>query len=126
DKTDEEGEVEVTLEVDEGKQFTLHRLEFIGNSNTRDVVMRREVLINEGDPYNKRYWDLSILRLNQLGLFEEIKEKDAITHTNTRDQTVDMDVQVKERGRQQIQLNGGVSGIGGSFFGIRYSTNNLL
>ena len=122
----EEGTVEVTLEVDEGKQFTLRRLEFIGNTNTRDVVMRREVAINEGDPYSKQLWDFSILRLNQLGLFEEIKEKDAITRTNDRDQTVDIDLQVKERGRQQIQLNGGVSGIGGSFFGISYSTNNLL
>lgn len=122
----EEGEVEVTLEVDEGKQFTLHRLEFIGNTNTRDVVMRREVLLNEGDPYNKQLWDYSMLRLNQLGLFEEVKEKDAITRTNDRDQTVDIDLQVKERGRQQIQLNGGVSGFAGSFFGISYSTNNLL
>src|SRR5215475_989895 len=41
-------------------------------------------------------------------------------------QTVDIDLQVKERGRQQIQLNGGVSGFAGSFFGIEYSTNNLL
>ena len=126
DKTPEEGEVEVTLEVDEGRQFTMRRLEFIGNSSTRDVVLRREVLINEGDPYNKRYWDLSILKLNQLGLFEEIKEKDAITRTNDRDQTVDIDLQVKEKGRQQIQLNGGVSGFAGSFFGVEYSTNNFL
>ncbi len=126
DINDEEGEVEVTLEVEEGKQFSLRRLEFIGNSNTRDVVMRREVLLNEGDPYSKQLWDYSILKLNQLGLFEEIKEKDAITRTNDRTQEVDLDVQVKEKGRQQIQLNGGVSGIGGSFFGISYSTNNLL
>ncbi|HEV2666373.1 MAG TPA: BamA/TamA family outer membrane protein, partial [Blastocatellia bacterium] len=75
---------------------------------------------------NKRFWDLSMLRLNQLGLFEEIKEKDAITRTNDRDQTVDIDLQVKEKGRQQIQLNGGVSGYAGSFFGLEYSTNNLL
>src|SRR5262245_62489686 len=88
--------------------------------------MRREVLLNEGDAYNKRYWDLSILKLNQLGLFDEIKEKDAITRTNDRDQTVDIDLQVKEKGRQQIQLNGGVSGFAGSFFGLEYSTNNLL
>ncbi len=126
DKTPEEGDVEITLEVDEGRQFTLRRLEFIGNTNTRDVVMRREVLLNEGDAYNKRFWDLSVLRLNQLGLFEEVKEKDAITRTNDRDQTVDIDLQVKERGRQQIQLNGGVSGFAGSFFGLEYSTNNLL
>lgn len=126
DKTDAEGEVEVTLEVDEGRQFTMRRLEFIGNTNTRDVVLRREVLINEGDPYNKRYWDISILKLNQLGLFEEVKEKDAITRTNDRDQTVDIDLQVKEKGRQQISVNGGVSGFAGSFFGIQYDTNNLL
>jgi outer membrane protein insertion porin family len=126
DKTQEEGDVEITLEVEEGRQFTLRRLEFIGNTNTRDVVMRREVLLNEGDAYNKRYWDLSMLRLNQLGLFDEIKEKDAITRTNDRDQTVDIDLQVKEKGRQQIQLNGGVSGSQGNFFGLEYSTNNLL
>ncbi|MCI0336688.1 MAG: outer membrane protein assembly factor BamA [Acidobacteria bacterium] len=126
DKTAEEGEVEFTIEVDEGRQFSLRRLEFIGNTNTRDSVLRREVMLNEGDPYNKRYWDLSILRLNQLGLFDEIKEKDAITRTNDREQNVDIDVQVKEKGRQQIQLNGGVSGYAGSFFGIEYSTNNFL
>ena len=126
DKTDTEGDVEVTLEVDEGRQFSLRRLEFIGNTNTRDVVLRREVVLNEGDPYNKRYWDISILKLNQLGLFDEIKEKDAITRTNDRDQTVDIDVQVKEKGKQQISVNGGVSGFQGSFFGFDYSTNNLL
>ena len=53
----EEGDVEFTLEVDEGEQFSLRRLEFIGNSNTRDRVLRREVLINEGDPYSKQLWD---------------------------------------------------------------------
>ncbi len=126
DKTAEEGEVTFTIEVEEGRQFMLRRLEFIGNTNTRDVVLRREVLLNEGDPYSKNLWDLSILRLNQLGLFEEIKEKDAITRTDDRNQTVDIDLQVKEKGRQQIQLNGGVSGFAGSFFGISYSTNNLL
>lgn len=126
DQTEEEGEIEITLEVDEGRQFTMRRLEFIGNNSTRDRVLRREIVLNEGDPYNKRYWDLSILRLNQLGLFEEIKEKDAITRTNDRDQTVEIDLQVKERGRQQITLNGGVSGYAGSFFGIGYSTNNFL
>ncbi|MGH9752362.1 MAG: outer membrane protein assembly factor BamA [Blastocatellia bacterium] len=126
DKTEGEGEVEIRLEVDEGRQFALRRLEFIGNTNTRDRVLRREMLLNEGDAYNKRYWDLSTLRLNQLGLFEEIKEKDAITRTNERDQTVDIDLQVKERGRQEISFNGGVSGATGNSFGIGYSTNNLF
>src|SRR4030095_9430324 len=40
--------------------------------------------------------------------------------------TVDLSLKVSERGRQQISFNGGISGIGGSFFGLEYSTNNLL
>jgi len=39
---------------------------------------------------------------------------------------VDLNLKVTERGRQQISFNGGLSGIGGSFFGLEYSTNNLL
>ena len=35
-------------------------------------------------------------------------------------------MKVSEKGRQQISFNGGISGIGGSFFGLEYSTNNLL
>src|SRR5205807_4978560 len=35
-------------------------------------------------------------------------------------------LKVTEKGRQQISFNGGISGIGGSFFGLDYSTNNLF
>ena len=48
-----EGIVDITITIDEGKQFTLRRLEFVGNTFTRDRVMRREFLINEGDIYNQ-------------------------------------------------------------------------
>src|SRR5205085_11304858 len=35
-------------------------------------------------------------------------------------------LKVKERGKNSIGLNGGVSGIAGSFMGFNYSTNNFL
>jgi outer membrane protein insertion porin family len=120
------GVADVTFQLTEGKSFSVHRIEFKGNTYTRDNVLRREVLVNEGDPYNQRYWDLSILRLNQLGYFNEIKDTDADIRTNDQKGEVDIDLRVQEKGRQQIQFTGGVSGIGGSFVGIQYSTNNLL
>src|SRR5262249_25872685 len=126
DKTTEEGDVEIMLEVEEGRQFTLRRLEFIGNTNTRDVVLRLEVLLTEGDPYHKKCGYRSVLRGHQLGPFGEVNEKDAPTRTNDRDQTVDIQLQVKEKGPQQIQLNGAVSGYAGNFLRLEYSTNNLL
>jgi outer membrane protein insertion porin family len=123
----EEGIADFTVTIDEGKQFTLRRLEFIGNTFTRDNVLRREVLLNEGDIYNQSAFEYSIVRLNQLGYFNPIdKDKDADFKTNEEEGLVDVNIKVTEKGRQQIQFNGGISGIGGSFFGLQYSTNNLF
>jgi outer membrane protein insertion porin family len=122
-----EGIVDFTVTIEEGKQFSLRRLEFIGNTFTRDNVLRREVLVNEGDIYNDAYWEYSVVKLNQLGYFNPIdKDKDVDRRTNDEEATVDLTLKVSERGRQQISFNGGISGIGGSFFGLEYSTNNLL
>jgi outer membrane protein insertion porin family len=122
-----EGIVDFAVTIEEGKQFTLRRLEFIGNTFTRDNVLRREVLINEGDIYNDNYWEYSVVKLNQLGYFNPIdKDKDVDRRTNEEEAAVDLALKVSERGRQQISFNGGISGIGGSFFGLEYSTNNLL
>src|SRR5437762_5851651 len=119
--------VDFVITIEEGKQFTLRRLEFIGNTFTRDNVLRREVLLNEGDIYNQTAWEYSIVKLNQLGYFDPIdKDKDADFKTNEEEANVDINLKVSERGRQQISFNGGLSGIGGSFFGLEYSTNNLL
>jgi outer membrane protein insertion porin family len=123
----DEGIVDFVITIEEGKQFSMRRLEFIGNTFTRDNVLRREVLLNEGDIYNQSAWEYSIIKLNQLGYFDPIdKEKDADFKTNEEEATVDVNLKVTERGRQQISFNGGLSGIGGSFFGLEYSTNNLL
>ncbi|HZH31454.1 MAG TPA: outer membrane protein assembly factor BamA [Pyrinomonadaceae bacterium] len=122
-----EGIADYTITIDEGKQFTLRRLEFTGNTFTRDNVLRREFVLNEGDIYNQSYVEYSVLRLNQLGYFDPVdKDKDVDFRQNEEEGLVDVNVKVQERGRQQISFNGGLSGIGGSFFGLDYSTNNLL
>ncbi len=122
-----EGVADFAITIDEGKQFTLRRLEFTGNTFTRDNVLRREVLMNEGDIYNQTLFEYSVTRLNQLGYFNPLdKDKDADFRTNEEEGLVDVTVKVSEKGRQQISFNGGISGIGGSFFGLEYSTNNLF
>lgn len=122
-----EGIVDITITIDEGKQFRLRRLEFTGNTFTRDKILRREFLINEYDIYNQIAVETSIIRLNQTGYFDPIdKDRDLEIRTDEEEGEVDLVVKVREKGRQQISLNGGISGIGGSFFGLEYSTNNLL
>jgi outer membrane protein insertion porin family len=122
-----DGKIDLTLTVDEGKQFFVRRIDFRGNTTTRDKVIRREILIDEGDLYNTQLWEVSLLRLNQLGYFEALKVEDAADITrDTKNSTVDITLKVKERGKNSVSLNGGVSGIAGSFVGFGYSTNNFL
>jgi outer membrane protein insertion porin family len=119
--------INLTLTFDEGKQFFVRRIDFSGNTTTRDKVIRRELLIDEGDIFNTHLWELSILRLNQLGYFETLKEDEAADiKTDTKTDTVDITLKVRERAKNSIQMQGGVSGISGSFIGFSYSTNNFL
>jgi len=119
-------EINLTLEFAEEKQFFVRRIEFQGNTTTRDKVIRRELLLDEGDLFNNRYWEVSLLRLNQLDFFEQVKPEHAELKRNLKEGSVDILLKVKEKGKQSIGLTGGVSGLAGSFIGLNYSTNNFL
>ena len=115
------------IDIEEGKQFFVSRIEFSGNTVTRDKVIRRELLLEEGHVYSSRLWDMSILRLNQLGYFEVLKvDDDTETRQNADDGTVDLLLKLKEKGKNSIGVNGGISGLSGTFVGLNYETNNFL
>ncbi len=118
--------INLTLEFEQNKQYYVRRIEFIGNTTTRDKVIRREILLDEGDLFNSRAWEISILRINQLDYFEPIKPEHAELKRNVKEGTVDVSLKVKEKGKQSIGLNGGISGIAGTFVGLNYQTNNFL
>ncbi|MGH9787736.1 MAG: outer membrane protein assembly factor BamA [Candidatus Acidiferrales bacterium] len=118
--------IDMELEVDTGKQFFVNRIEFVGNTTTRDKVIRRELLVEEGAIFNSRLWEASVLRLNQLGYFEELRPEHADVQQNAERGEVDLALKVKERGKNTIGLTGGASGVLGSFLGLNYETNNFL
>src|ERR1700739_1641972 len=119
--------IDITMKFDEGKQYYVRRIDFSGNTTTRDKVIRRELLIDEGQLFNKRAWEISILRLNQLDYFDKLDaDKAAEIKRNTKDGTVDILLKLKEKGKQSIGLQGGVSGLAGGFIGLTYQANNFL
>jgi len=124
---DEKKLISLRIDVDEGKQFFVRRIEFQGNTTTRDKVIRRELALEEGQVYNGNLWELSLLRLNQLQYFEALKaEQSSEIKQNVQDSTVDITLKVKEKGKNSIGLTGGVSGLAGGFIGLNYTTNNLF
>ena len=119
--------VYLDIDIDEGKPFTVSRIEFQGNTITRDRVIRRELLLEEGAVYNSNLWEQSLLHLNQLDYFDPLKvEQDSEEHTDPDNGTVSLLLKVHEKGKNSIGLNGGVSGLSGTFLGLNYQTNNFL
>jgi outer membrane protein insertion porin family len=117
------------IDIDEGKQFYVRRIEFVGNTTTRDKVIRRELSLEEGGVYDSRLWELSLLRLNQLSYFDQLKPDDPNVTEKKLDEKngqVDLTLKVHEKGKNSIGLNGGVSGLEGAFIGLNYATNNFL
>jgi outer membrane protein insertion porin family len=126
---DEKKLASLEIDVDEGKQFYVRRIEFQGNTTTRDKVIRRELALEEGGIYNSHLWELSMLRLNQLSYFDQLKPDDPNVTEKRLDEKngyVDLTLHVHEKGKNSIGLNGGVSGLEGAFIGLNYSTNNFL
>ena len=65
--------VDVTVKMEEDKQYFLGKITFIGNDSTRDKVIRREIYMNEGDVFNTEALKMSIKRVNQLGYFKPME-----------------------------------------------------
>ncbi|MDE3188715.1 MAG: outer membrane protein assembly factor BamA, partial [Acidobacteriota bacterium] len=60
---DQKKTVSLEIDIDEGKPFYVSRIEFQGNTITRDRVIRRELLLEEGQVYNSQLWEYSLMRL---------------------------------------------------------------
>lgn len=129
--------INLALDFDEEHQYTVHRINFSGNTKTRDEVIRRQILLAEGSVFNTALWDLSVYRINQLGYFDPLKPtspdatgpgkyQGVTVIQNNQNHTVDLDVALKEKGRNSIGFSGGISGIAGNFVGANYATQNFL
>lgn len=121
-----EGEkiADVQVTVEEDKAYYVGRIEFAGNATTEDRVLRREVRLNEGDLFSRSRLDISKTKINQLGYYE-IAGEPAIEPIEGENR-VRITFAGEEKGRNEIQIGGGYSGLDGAFFTGYYSTRNFL
>lgn len=117
--------VNVTFNIYEGDVAYLNRLEFKGNTYTKDKVIRREFLIREGDRFRFALFKDSVLRIKQLGLVDLEKEPEIKPNPEEPTQ-IDVSLSVKELQRNNIQFTAGYSGYEGTFVALSYSTVNFL
>ena len=121
--------VDLTLRIQEGKQYFVNRIVFVGNTTTRDSVIRREMRLYENGVFNSEALKYSIRRLNQLGYFKALEgpPKDVtVDKTNGQDTRVDVRLQLQEQNRNQLTFGAGVSQYEGFFGQLSFQTSNFL
>jgi outer membrane protein insertion porin family len=119
--------VNVTMRLEEGKQYFVNRIIFAGNTNTRDNVIRREMRLYEGGVFNTEALKYSVRRLNQLGYFKPLEgEAIDVQKTPSAEQQVDIRLKFEEQNRNQITFGAGVSQYEGFFGQLAFQTSNFL
>lgn len=116
--------VDITFEIDKGNKVYIGNINVIGNTKTRDKVLRRELRLREGELYNETRKRESEANVQRLGFFEEVN-----FNTKTprgRDDLMDIDIVVKERNTGTIQVGAGYSSFAGFVFNGQVNQTNLL
>jgi outer membrane protein insertion porin family len=120
---------DITMQIQEGKQYFVNRITFVGNTTTRDNVIRREMRLYENGVFNTEALKYSIRRLNQLGYFKPLEGpgKDVtFEKTPNVEGKVDVRLKLEEQNRNQLTFGAGVSQFEGFFGQLSFQTANFL
>lgn len=102
---EKERKIDITFEFDKGNKVYFGLINVVGNSKTRDKVVRRELKIAEGELYNETRKRESVDNVRRLGFFEEVNFKTSTSPQKPNQ--LDIEIAVKERNTGQIQLGAG-------------------
>jgi outer membrane protein insertion porin family len=113
----------VRLDVVQGPEVYIQRIDITGNTRTEDKVIRRELTVAEGDGYNQTKIDKSTSNLKDLGFF---KDQNITNSPGTTPQQVILNAKVTEQATGQFSLGGGYSSSLGALLNAGLSQNNFL
>ena len=121
--------VDMTLRMQEGMQYFVNRITFVGNKTTHDEVIRREVRLVENGVFDTEALKYSIRRLNQLGYFEplDFEGGEGISvDKGEQENEVDVTLTLNEQSLNQVSFGAGVSQWYGFFGQVSFQTSNFL
>jgi len=120
---DEALTADINFAIEKGKRITIERINIAGNTTTRDKVIRREMKVKENDRYSERLLRESRMRLMQLGFFEEVN---FATPRGSRDDTMIINITVKERPTGSFNIGVGFSTIEHFIFNASVAKENFF
>jgi outer membrane protein insertion porin family len=118
--------LDITLQVEEGDQFRVGRVEFKGNTKTLDKVLRREMGVTEGEIFNANSFRQTLMRLSQLGFYKLNEEKPVEPDIDAAGKQVNLTLFGEEAAKTDLQFAAGYSEVDGFFGQVFFSTRNFL
>lgn len=115
--------VDVTFQVDRGRQVLVDRIEVTGNTKTRDKVIRREMRLQEQEMFSAQKLRKSREALQRVGFFQEVNIS---TRRGALDDRMDVVVDVKEAQTGSFSAGAGFSSADQLLFNVRIQENNLF
>jgi outer membrane protein insertion porin family len=100
--------VDLTFDVKEGPRVYVERIDIIGNTQTLDHVIRREMQVTEGDAYNRVLVDRSKAQIRNLGFFKDVDIKQLPGSAPDR---TDLQVKVTEQPTGELSFSAGYSSV---------------
>ena len=112
----------IQINVYEGSKQLVEKINIKGNTVTNEAVIRSELLLDEGDPFNFLNLDKSIARLKSRNIFGTVKK--VVMDGSNKNQKI-IDIEVEEKPTGEISAGAGIGTNGGSF-AFNVSENNWL
>ncbi len=114
--------INFVINISDSEKFYIEKINIIGNFNTLEEVIRNNLIVDEGDPFNEILFNKSINDIQSLGIFKKVKT-DIKEGTNGSFKVIDIDVE--ERPTGEISLTAGF-GTTGETIGAGLKENNFL
>ncbi|MCX7944995.1 MAG: outer membrane protein assembly factor BamA [Deltaproteobacteria bacterium] len=111
------------LIIEKGPVCKFEKIEIIGNTKTRDKVIRREMIINEYDTYSHTALETSKRRIEALGYFEKVEYR---THQGSASHLVNVEFEVKEKATGTFNVGAGFSSAENFLVQAQIGQYNLL
>ena len=115
--------LDVVFNINESPRVFVERIDIDGNVRTMDKVIRRQVELSEGDPFNRSKLAKSEQEIKDLGYFEKVDVK--TLPGSAPDKTV-IDVKVAEQSTGELSVGAGFSTADGPLADFRIRERNLL
>ena len=115
--------VDMTFTVNEGQKTFVQNINISGNTRTLDEVIRREMLLSEGDPFNTDKLKKSEQRIKDLGYFEKVDVKPV---PGSAPNETNIDIKVSEKSTGELSIGGGYSTTDGPLADLSIKENNFL